>query len=800
MAYQPFLIAPFNTGLDTDLEPWMTPLDAFTQIENGHIHHGVIEKRQGYRTFGRVVHGDAANLGITNITQASPGVVSVPSTANINNGDYVIINNVTGMTEVNGNTYIVANKAAGTFQLTNSSGNVDTSGFTAYGGGGTVYFIPSTQLAITGITQATPGVVTVASTATLTEGGIVTIDGILGMTELNGNQYKTANLTGTTFELQNLLGNNVDTSGFTAWSSLGWVYTDIGLPVMGLKRHIDPQNIKELIAFDTQRASLWDATNGYFTPLDSADIFNGDDNDFVWADNWASTASSTATTLYRMYFTNGAAFDGTHNGIRYYAGPGGTTTTSFTPLINGLTRINGCKLLFAFRQRLLLLHTFEGGNTYPQRLRWCQIQNPDAAGAWDDNVAGKGGFVDAPTGEQIISARPLQSGIIVFFTSSVWTLSPTSDPALPFRWDKINDFRACDGKMASVEYDRYVVALGIRGITATDGVETKRIDNRIEDFVTDLINLDEFEKVYTERSYANTRTWMLYPSVEGDSSNACLILDDDSAAYSIYDIDMNVLGYSNNVSSDLAAEDFTAANNLDVAANDLGGETALSFYWSGKAEMFLGGDSDGYVYILETETDDNGSNIDFSLTSSAWNPFKDQGIEAQMGYIDFFVDTDELTTLNVKFYKNNDASPYLEQNLDCLPDLNYIASISAVAIKAPATSGVRVSSPNHGLATNQAIYIYGVEGMVSLNDQAWVVTVIDEDTFDIAVDATNFSAYTGNGQIYERRFYRTKTWKRAYAGGVGYQHKISISSGGKSAPLRIHAFKPYFRQRGKRTI
>ena len=81
--------------------------------------------------------------------------------------------------------------------------------------------------AITGISQANPGVVTIASNP-FTDGDIVTISAVVGMTEVNfdnttSTAYIVANGTGTTFELTDLDGNNLDTSGFTAYSSGGTV-------------------------------------------------------------------------------------------------------------------------------------------------------------------------------------------------------------------------------------------------------------------------------------------------------------------------------------------------------------------------------------------------------------------------------------------------------------------------------------------------------------------------------------------------------------------------------------------------
>ena len=48
---QKFLIAPYKTGLELDMEPWLAPAEAFTTLENVHLHHGFIEKRSGMDNF-----------------------------------------------------------------------------------------------------------------------------------------------------------------------------------------------------------------------------------------------------------------------------------------------------------------------------------------------------------------------------------------------------------------------------------------------------------------------------------------------------------------------------------------------------------------------------------------------------------------------------------------------------------------------------------------------------------------------------------------------------------------------------
>lgn len=76
-------------------------------------------------------------------------------------------------------------------------------------------------LSITGITQANPGVVTVASHG-LSNGNIVRLSSVKGMTQVNDQFYKVAGVTTNTFQLTDQTsGANIDTTGFTAYVSGG---------------------------------------------------------------------------------------------------------------------------------------------------------------------------------------------------------------------------------------------------------------------------------------------------------------------------------------------------------------------------------------------------------------------------------------------------------------------------------------------------------------------------------------------------------------------------------------------------
>lgn len=75
---------------------------------------------------------------------------------------------------------------------------------------------------ITNISQANPAVVTSASHG-YSNGNHVIISSVTGMVEVNGKTFKVANATTNTFELQDVDGNNINSTGYTAYSSGGVV-------------------------------------------------------------------------------------------------------------------------------------------------------------------------------------------------------------------------------------------------------------------------------------------------------------------------------------------------------------------------------------------------------------------------------------------------------------------------------------------------------------------------------------------------------------------------------------------------
>ncbi|MDE2019184.1 MAG: hypothetical protein KGJ13_02425 [Patescibacteria group bacterium] len=235
------------------------------------------------------------NSAITGISNASPCVITLTSATGMSDGDEIFIEGVNGMPELNGRQFVLAGKSGDTFQLTDpvTAANIDSTAYGAYSSGGTAYhiyeittplnknaldslqwaadgstsemyfssplggpykltvtgaatftfgtytrtndpFAPlGTAVDISGCTAANPGVLSLVS-APFADGTVVYITGVVGMTELNGNQYIITGKSGSSYNLQDLLGNNLDTLAFTAYSSGGTVQQVLNSPTLTL--------------------------------------------------------------------------------------------------------------------------------------------------------------------------------------------------------------------------------------------------------------------------------------------------------------------------------------------------------------------------------------------------------------------------------------------------------------------------------------------------------------------------------------------------------------------------------------
>lgn len=224
---------------------------------------------------------------ITGATKASPGVITSVAHGYVS-GDEIYISGVVGMTELNDKFFLVVKINNDTYSLTDQDGTaINTTNFTTYSSAGSTFRIYEittpydegldlsklkvTQNAdtmyidhpffeprkltrtahtswtlltytrtddpfldkkvITGVTQASPGVITSTAHGLVVD-EVIIIEGIVGMTELNSRVYKVNTVpTADTFSVKDYLtGTAVNTSAYTAYGSAGYASRQELLP------------------------------------------------------------------------------------------------------------------------------------------------------------------------------------------------------------------------------------------------------------------------------------------------------------------------------------------------------------------------------------------------------------------------------------------------------------------------------------------------------------------------------------------------------------------------------------------
>ena len=215
---------------------------AFTSADVGKYLRNREAAGYGYALITAFV--DTSNVTVTitqdfdNTTAIASGsweVVTVETQVTLGSGSVVnstltyTFASVGGATTINGNTYLLVPYEASGFSSgqryilrTTAAGiAVDSSGWGVYTSGGTATpTSTSASLTITGITRGTTTILTFTAGSIINENSSYDFSGIVGTTELNGQNYYLRNVSGSV-HLVTSTGAEVDSSAWTAYVSGG---------------------------------------------------------------------------------------------------------------------------------------------------------------------------------------------------------------------------------------------------------------------------------------------------------------------------------------------------------------------------------------------------------------------------------------------------------------------------------------------------------------------------------------------------------------------------------------------------
>ena len=281
------------------------------------------------------------------------------------------------------------------------------------------------------------------------------------------------------------------------------------LPAMGIiLREIIGINDEQTIWFDTKYAYIHTGADYQeYLPASGA-TWDGTNSDFFWGTNYRGSVAQD-----RLFFvTNFVLSAGSP--MRY---TDGTTWTTFAPAVSATQFLFSARILIPYYGRLLALNCCEGTTIGTSvnifnRCRFSQIGSPVQADAWQSDIFGKGGFIDAPVNEDIISATFYKNTLIVFFERSTWRLQYLGEYGLPFIWERISSDYGSESTFSTVLFDNGVLAVGDKAIVGSSGGDVQRIDLEIPDQVYRFKNKEDGPKrVHGIRDFKKEIVYWCYP-------------------------------------------------------------------------------------------------------------------------------------------------------------------------------------------------------------------------------------------------------------------------------------------------
>jgi len=440
MPFDRFLIAPINTGLQTDLKPWQIMDDAFQSLQNAYVFRGRVVKRFGSLLMGTPPSVANSRLRIGLGTTNGSGSISgtVPG----------IIFEVGQLFSVGTSLFTVT--ALGTpANLLRSDGLVATATFNTTTGayvidgapvGTTLYYYPG--LPVMGITQYESGAVN------------------------NHPSYA------------------FDTQFAYRFVGPGWDRSGSGSSPLWHDPSGDQSNY--FLSYNYRATS--DATPTMFVTNFQVTNPNGvgvatDDPIWYTPDGSTWTALSGVNAFY--FFPNGGA---------PHTGPFVVTARIIVAFHNRLILLNTIENDNSGGLGV--------NSNYVNRARYSSVGSPFVVNAWYEedqqdnagNFAAGAGFEDASTEEQIISAEFIKDHLIVYFERSTWELVYTYSEADPFIWRRLNNELGSQSTFSTVPFDTQVLTIGNTGVHACNGSNVSRIDEKIPDEIFD------FESSSTQRT------------------------------------------------------------------------------------------------------------------------------------------------------------------------------------------------------------------------------------------------------------------------------------------------------------
>ncbi len=576
-----FLIAPLNTGLETDLKSWLIPDDAFAELQNAYVFRGRVRKRFGSRFMGT--------------GWSSPQTEPLFSRLRIDLGNTDGSGDASGT--VPGNIFKLGQMfSVGTTIFTVNNGTAGIQNMLSTGTATGTYDVSDGAYAITGAAASTPI-------------WFYPSEPVMGL-----DNYQLGSI-------DNQPSYAFDTQFAYLFAGGFWQRSVLGIPPVW---HGNDLNFFWVNNWDGITANVVTMFVSNFQAFIGTALVTDDP---IWAfdstSGWQPFSYSPDATINTL---NQQPYTVTQ------------TITNGTIISN---YVQTARIVVSFKNRLLLLNTVENNangatqyntgsdilkqttgitptsyltstNTkFVNRCRYSINGSPFAANAWlEPNLtyqpssggttytSSGAGFIDATTEEAIVSAEFIKDRLIVYFERSTWELAYTGNEVLPFVWQKINTELGSEAQQSTVPFDKQILTIGNTGVHACNGANVQRIDNKIPDEIFTISNKNlGVQRVAGIRDYYVEMVYWSFPSSSENSSNKypdrVLVYNYQNGAWAFNNDCITSFGYFEQQQGITWASTTNDWSDCDFAWAS--GTTQAQF------RQVIAGNQQGYVFIIDAE-------------------------------------------------------------------------------------------------------------------------------------------------------------------------------------------------------
>lgn len=285
--------------------------------------------------------------------------------------------------------------------------------------------------------------------------------------------------------------------------------------------------------------------------------------------------------------------------------------------------------------------------------------------SWSANRAGRGGFIGAPVTQTLVTVSENEDVLITGFETRQLKLIFTGDDSLPFIFQTINSELGSQSTFSGISLDTGILSIGEFGVALTTQVSAQRIDLQIPDQVFDIRrNNNDDQRVTSIRDFRNEWVYFTYCPNTNTAvfPSKTLLYNYRDNTWATFDENFTTYGMFRRVIGTTWAT-LNEKYTTWAAWND-------PWLFGSTEEQYpniVGGNQHGFVMIRDSGT-----------------------FEARSQYIE---------AINIT-----------------IPEVPVI------------------TSPDHGLDSNEFIEIEGAIGITNINELIFQIDVIDADTFTLLLD------------------------------------------------------------------